>query len=87
MKKKIAILILLACLLLTITAQASPAGPAPTYAVQPGVVSGGGYALSALGWRLSGPTQSQSYVLSSPASPGSSENGCCCVYLPCLQKH
>jgi hypothetical protein len=86
MKKLIMILIVLACLLLVVTAKASRDPVLPNYMVQVGVVTGGNYTFTSMSWQVSGATQSQRYFLASPATPDTTDNGCCCLFLPCLRR-
>ena len=53
-------------------------------AVEQGAASGGGYYLTSLAWQVSGAASGGGYRLLGPAEPASSENGCCCTYLPCV---
>ena len=54
------------------------------YTVKQGVSTGGGYRLSGLAWQVDGAASGRGYRLLGPAGPMSSENGCCCTYLPCV---
>ena len=47
--------------------------------------SGGGYHLTLLTWQVSGESSGDGYTLYSPEAP-SLESGCCCIYLPCVQR-
>lgn len=63
----------------------------PALSVVEGTVSGGHYRLTSLALRqaqgdtrqTSGVASGGGYNLLGPASPASSENGCCCLWLPC----
>lgn len=48
----------------------------------PAVLTGQGYQLMSQPWSVCGASGGANYQLSSLSVPGSSENGCCCVYLP-----
>jgi hypothetical protein len=58
--------------------------PLDWYTVEQGAASGGGYRLTSLAWQVSGTASGGGYRLLGPAGPASSENGCCCTYLPCV---
>lgn len=88
---KIRMLILIGITLLSLSggAVAAPDGPPnrPSwYVVKPGTASGGPYQLSGTVWQVRGETSGAGYHLVSPINPVSSENGCCCIYLPCIQR-
>jgi hypothetical protein len=68
-------------------AQFSGQGTPTWYAVERGTASGGRYHLSSLSWQVSGAASGAGYRLLGPAAPSSSENGCCCTYLPCLLRN
>jgi hypothetical protein len=86
MKKRIFLLIILACLLLAITAKASDALFLQGYVIQSGVTSGGGYALTSLTWQVSGGLSGGGYLMPDPSATELTGNGCCCSYLPCVTK-
>jgi len=87
MKTRIAILVIVVALLLTGSVTLAQSGGRVSYALAPGMLSGGRYHLTSLAWQVSGATSSDSYHLLSPAVPISSENGCCCTYLPCILRN
>lgn len=61
-------------------------GPSPsgTYSVEQSAVSGDGYQLTTLSWRVSGAASGGEYVLFGPAAPRLVGSGCCCTYLPLM---
>jgi hypothetical protein len=65
-------------------AQSGGHDPPTWYTVERGTASGGGYHLTSLSWRVNGTAGGEGYRLLGPAAPASSENGCCCIYLPCV---
>ena len=69
-----------------ILVQAREGSAAPGYTVEAGVIAGDGYSLTSLEWRVNGSTGGSGYHLLSPAVP-SQAGGCCCLYLPCVQKN
>lgn len=58
--------------------------PPTRYTVGQGTSAGGGYHLTGLAWQVEGTASGSGYRLLGPAAPMSSENGCCCTYLPCV---
>jgi hypothetical protein len=50
-------------------------------------LSGGGYRLTSLPQgRAQRRSSGGSYRLATTSAPAGSENGCCCMYLPCVQR-
>jgi hypothetical protein len=86
MKKRIFLLLMIACLLLVTTAQARSDRSQPTYFVHASSIAGGPYSLASLNWHFGGTVESQRYVLASPSILASAGSGCCCMFLPCLKK-
>jgi hypothetical protein len=87
MKVQIAILFVFVALLLASSAAMAQSGgqsPPRWYAVERGTTSGGGYRLTSLTWQVSGAASGAGFHLLGPAKPASSENGCCCTFLPCV---
>jgi hypothetical protein len=74
---------LLAALLVN-GALAQSTGP---YQVAGGTISGGGYRLTTVNWQVSGTSSGGGYRLLGPAAPGLAGSGCCCTYLPCIQRN
>jgi hypothetical protein len=68
-------------------AQSSVPPPPTRYTVGKGVLSGGHYRLTGPTWRVRGTVGGGVYRLLEPATPASSENGCCCTYLPCVLRN
>jgi hypothetical protein len=91
MKTRIIILLLLIVVPLMIAsaalAQTDRAPAASMYPVQPGSATGGAYHLDGSTWRASGVSTGGKYQLSGPTGPTLTGNGCCCLYLPCLQRN
>lgn len=58
--------------------------PPARYIVGKGTLSGEHYHLTSLAWQVRGTAGGGGYRLLGPAAPASSENGCCCTYLPCV---
>jgi ABC-type glycerol-3-phosphate transport system substrate-binding protein len=81
MKKRIALLMLIA---LVATLLASSVSSAQLN--RPGAVtaSGGRYHLTVTTWRVSGSAHGGGYLLQGPARPALTGNGCCCTFLPCM---
>ncbi len=50
------------------------------------VFSGGNYRLTIMPMQMVGSSVGGAYMLLGPQAPASSENGCCCIYLPCVIK-
>ena len=79
------LIIILAMLLISGAALAQSGGRAggePTLAAS----SGGGYQLSRLELQAGGTASGAGYMLTAFSRPLSSENGCCCAYLPCVRR-
>ena len=87
MKTRIVILISVVVLLLTGSIALAQSGGPASYVVVPAVASGGMYHLTSLAWQVSGAVSGEGYHLLSLAAPTSSENGCCCTYLPCILRN
>ncbi len=51
-----------------------------------GSSTGGGYQLTHLDLRAGAEARGGSYQLTALSAPVSSENGCCCAYLPCIRR-
>jgi hypothetical protein len=66
--------------------QADVRQPAGALTAQAGVASGGGYRLTSLVWQASGTASGGDYRLLTVSRPRLTGNGCCCIYLPCLQR-
>ncbi len=87
MKARIIILATLVVLLLAgSVASAQPAKQAQStwYTVERGSASGGGYHLVSQVWQVGRVSSGAGYHLQAPMMPASSENGCCCTFLPCI---
>lgn len=84
----IAMLLLLGGVVLQTAASAvtrtSGHDPPARYTVEQGTSSGAGYRLTSLAWQVEGTASGSGYRLLGPAAPTSSENGCCCTYIPCV---
>jgi hypothetical protein len=65
-------------------AQSGAQPPPAQYIVGKGTFSGEHYRLTSLAWQARGAVGGGGYRLLGPAAPASSENGCCCTYLPCV---
>ena len=50
-------------------------------------LSGGSYHLTSLVWKVSGTVSGGKYSLLSPDSPALRGNGCCCMWLPYVERH
>jgi len=61
--------------------------PPAQYIAAQGVAPGRGYRLTSLAWQVRGTAGGGGYRLPGPAAPASSENGCCCTYLPCVLRN
>ncbi len=73
-------------LLASSTALASGQSPPAGYVVERGAASGESYHLTSLAWQATS-SRGAGYRLLSLAAPLSSENGCCCNYLPCMLRN
>ena len=51
-----------------------------------GASSGGGYQITHLELQAGGTASGAGYMLTAFSRPLSSENGCCCAYLPCVRR-
>jgi len=87
MKTRLIIPVAAAALLLTGTLTLAQSGGPASYTISPGTLSGGRYHLTSLAWRVGGATSGDKYHLLSPAAQASSENGCCCIHLPCILRN
>ena len=91
MKTRLSILLLLTIMLLLIVsaavAQPDRTTVANTAAIQPATATGGAYHLESLRWQFEGTSDGGLYQLSGPQNPTLRGNGCCCNYLPCLQRN
>jgi len=58
----------------------------PPKAVKPVTASGGNYSLTVPAWKVIGSSSGEGYQLQGPESP-SIVDQCCCIYLPCVNKH
>ena len=91
MKTRLSILLLLMITLLLIVsaavAQPDRATATNTQTLQPATVTGGAYHLEGLRWQFKGTSGGGSYQLIGPQNPTLRGNGCCCSYLPCLQRN
>jgi hypothetical protein len=88
MKVRTVILIAIAALLLLSgVALAQSSEPPSGYVVEQGIASGGRYRLTSTSWQASGVASGGGYYLLGPAAPVSSENGCCCNWLPCVLRY
>jgi hypothetical protein len=93
----IAVAALVCVLLLAGVVLAQSGGPAlplryaveqgPALSAVEGIASGGHYRLVSTSWQASGAASGGGYRLLGPASPASSENGCCCLWLPCTLRN
>ena len=59
----------------------------PALSVVEGTASGRDYRLTSLSWQVEGSASGSGYRLLGPASPTSSENGCCCVWIPSVMRN
>jgi hypothetical protein len=87
MKTRTVILVAVVALLLAgsvALAQSGRQPPPAWYMVERGTASGGRYRLDSLNWQVGGTSSGAGYHLMGPARPASSENGCCCTFLPCV---
>jgi hypothetical protein len=84
MKTRLAVFAIVLALLLTGSLALAQSGGLAASVIPSGTASGGNYQLTALAWQVSGSTSGEGYQIISPAAPASSENGCCCAYLPCV---
>jgi len=71
-------------LLLSTAASAQPGGG---YAVEEGTLAGGGYRLTGVSLPAGDALIGGRYQLLSPADSMIRGSGCCCVYLPCIQRN
>jgi hypothetical protein len=55
--------------------------------MQPRSATEGSYHLDGSTWHMSGASSGGKYQLVDPSSPTLTGNGCCCLYLPCLQRN
>ena len=80
MKQRVILIVVVATLLLTGVALASPDRP---YTIASGTSSGVGYHLTSVGWQVSGTSGGGDYQLLQPAAPAALRgSGCCCTFLP-----
>jgi hypothetical protein len=84
MKKRIALLMLIALVATLLASSMSSAQSNRPGAVTTPVASGGRYRLTVTTWRVSGSAHGGGYRLQGPARPALTGNGCCCTYLPCV---
>ena len=86
MKRAAILAVIVALLLLGTVAPTRSGGHDPPVwrTVEQGAASGGGYRLTSLAWQVSGAASGGEYRLLGPAGPASSEDGCCCTYVPCV---
>ena len=76
-------------------AQSGEPGPAPGYVVQAGTAAGGSYHLTSPAlrqaqgdaWQVSGTLAGGGYALATLYQPALRGSGCCCTYLPCIQRN
>jgi hypothetical protein len=91
MKTRIIILLLLINVTLMIASAAlAQTGQVPVLVMDPerqGSSIGGSYHLDGSTWHASGVLTGGKYQLSGPTDPTLTGNGCCCLYLPCLQRN
>jgi hypothetical protein len=81
--------ILLAVVPLLLVGTLAQAQPGAECAVVEGVMSGGGYRLTALAWQARGTALGGGYRLLTAdyPSPSGQGSGCCCVYLPAASRN
>jgi hypothetical protein len=84
--------LVVACLALAgmAPAQAEDSKPQPAYGVEPAVLSGAGYHLTGLAWRIDvagGQAGGGRYRLLCASSPLARGSGCCCTYLPLVTRN
>ena len=91
MKTRLSLLLLFIVVSLLIVsaavAQSDRATATNTAAIQPATATGGTYHLESLRWQFKGASDGGPYQLTGPQSPTLRGNGCCCSYLPCLQRN
>jgi hypothetical protein len=87
--RTVVLLAIVAFLLAGSAALAQSNGPPvfAQYVVAKGIASGGGYRLASTSWQASGVASGGGYYLLGPAALASSENGCCCTWLPCVLRN
>jgi hypothetical protein len=85
MKKRITFLIILLALVLLSTS--AGALSAPRYQVETGTISGGSYQLTSAGPQTGNVSAGGAYRLLGPPVPAQQNSGCCCTYLPCIQRN
>jgi hypothetical protein len=76
--------IMLTLLLMSTVASAQPSGG---YAVEEGVLTGGGYRLTSVTLPAGDTISGGGYQLLSLAESMATGSGCCCIYLPCILRN
>jgi hypothetical protein len=84
MRQATLVALVIAFLVLASSVLAEPEGSErpPPCLVERESISGGGYQLTSLEWRITGSLSGGDYQLSGQAVPSLRGSGCCCVYLP-----
>ena len=80
-------LVLCCVLLVALLARGAQARSAGQVQVASGLISGGGYHLTAVEWQVSGGASGSGYTLAAPIQAELEGSGCCCTYLPCALRH
>jgi hypothetical protein len=75
--------IMVTLLLLGMVASAQPGGG---YVVEKGTIAGGGYRLTSVDLPTDDIMSGGGYQLLSLAESPAAGSGCCCTYLPCIQR-
>jgi hypothetical protein len=90
MKTRIIIVLLITILILASGAMASAHanldGIPITYQITTGLSTGNGYQIFPLNWQVSGALSGGNYSLEVRNSPSLTGSGCCCTFLPCINK-
>jgi hypothetical protein len=86
MKTRLVILVILLVFSLTCSDTHAQVNVSASSSLVSGGASGRGYQLTSLSWQVDGDLRNDRYQLLRMIAPGSSENGCCCVYLPCARR-
>jgi hypothetical protein len=84
MKRVTFLVLVIACLVLASGVLAEPRASElpPPCVVEQESISGGGYQLASLTWKVSGSVGGGDYQLLDRALPSLRGSGCCCTYLP-----